>query len=574
MANRSSGVKRAPRTIAVDFGTTTTLVAEMVDGVPEVKPIGAAGSLIPSLVEAHDGEVLVGDEADYKLAEWSIKTDITDARRCEVEGRSTDDLIAALIREALRLADITPEKGDVIRLGCPSSWDRDRRERLAEIATQAGIAVPLSNIVDEAVAAGVAWARQEERKGSIRSGNLLVVDLGGGTVDVTLLSINPPWPWLEDGLYVRAIAALGSGGNAAEVEGRRRANCEQIGEAPLGEPLGGDALDKMIVQSLPQLPPDWPETVKHYEVRRARERLSDPSIGKTQVGDSSVELDRKMVDGFINHMLTRVLEELIKKVFRDAVLRYASLDDFLRGEEYASAERKRRDDNLVWYPSGDDAKRLPFPTWPYSGEEGIDAVLVTGGLALTPAVTDFFKNVFSDAEFVELDAQTQESVVLGLLQADDESVWTSLALPSLDIGFEDDLIFRGFTPLFSRERVLRGEMALGFEWELPDARPEPCRLSVTLPGSAVPAPLKKQTGKPKDGEEPWGDKFWREVEHIEVPAGGPHRPRLKFYAFGMILLTDGFERLHWYTTEMSNPYNPVTSVGSGPWHGGTPGEPG
>ena len=138
-----------------------------------------------------------------KLAEAirSIKTCITNNQRT-VTVQSSDgpremdaDLIAsAIIREAReRTLSVDPQFDfSEVRVGCPAEWDREQRIRLQGLLRDAGIDVPLADILDEPVAAAISWIDQRQRSGAPSTeemSRLVVFDYGGGTLDIAVCEI-------------------------------------------------------------------------------------------------------------------------------------------------------------------------------------------------------------------------------------------------------------------------------------------------------------------------------------------------------------------------------------------------
>jgi len=214
--------------VGVDFGTSTTLVAST----RGVVPIGNDNTFMPSLVGyADDGTVVVGERAldlpDGRLIR-SIKRSITDGReyvRVEtptgVRDVRVDDLIVELLREvgrrgARRGQDVGV--GSLVRLGCPAMWDGHQRRRLLSAAQRADLPVVLSTMVDEPVAAGIAWLSQQSTLD--RPLRIVVFDMGGGTLDIAVLAVR--------GGHHKDVSVL----------------------AALGVPEAGDALDLAIAADL------------------------------------------------------------------------------------------------------------------------------------------------------------------------------------------------------------------------------------------------------------------------------------------------------------------------------------
>jgi molecular chaperone DnaK (HSP70) len=112
---------------------------------------------------------------------WSVdQRSITDRRDfvrvdmpAGVRDVRADDLIVEVLKEAVRRG---AEKGQdltgkgAVRLGCPAMWDGRQRRRLLEVAQRAGLPLTLSSLVDEPVAAGIAWlaTRDVDAAGPLR----------------------------------------------------------------------------------------------------------------------------------------------------------------------------------------------------------------------------------------------------------------------------------------------------------------------------------------------------------------------------------------------------------------------
>ena len=135
-----------------------------------------------------------------------------------------DEAIAAVLRETVvraRAAGVALGGPRPVRLGCPAMWDGGQRRRMLAIATAAGLPVAELALVDEPVAAGVAWlAHRYLAAGERPTGRLLVFDMGGGTLDVAVLAV--------------------TGGPQPEI----------AVQSCLGMPMAGDALDIAIARDL------------------------------------------------------------------------------------------------------------------------------------------------------------------------------------------------------------------------------------------------------------------------------------------------------------------------------------
>lgn len=217
--------------IGIDFGTSTTLVG--IGGGArrsEVIPIGVAGQrLIPSVVAASGNELLVGERASIARADetlLSVKTAITTGRQNVTVGVGpkaltlpVEEVIAAILGTAAdRAFDLgfDAREPGVVRLGCPASWTGEQRKRLILAAELAGIEVGGNTLIDEPIATGVAWAVEETRhKGSTLDGTALIYDIGGGTLDIAVLTVSGS-PHTDPEISVRASVGSQSAGDAMD----------------------------------------------------------------------------------------------------------------------------------------------------------------------------------------------------------------------------------------------------------------------------------------------------------------------------------------------------------------------
>lgn len=190
------------RAVGIDFGTSTSLAAEG-DAVlgTTLAPLGTLTNYIPSLVGVTENGLVAGDRAadlPERQIVRSIKRAITERRTklshplnagAEVD---VDEAIVTVLRELSTRTrslgfELTPE---TVRLGCPAMWDSHQRSRLLGLVGRAGIPIAEHTLVDEPIAAGMAWVshRVRDHREVIR-GRLLVFDMGG-TLDIALLQVD------------------------------------------------------------------------------------------------------------------------------------------------------------------------------------------------------------------------------------------------------------------------------------------------------------------------------------------------------------------------------------------------
>ncbi|HEV3142628.1 MAG TPA: molecular chaperone DnaK [Gemmataceae bacterium] len=200
--------------VGIDLGTTFSLAAYMKDGRPAVVRDANGNALVPSVISFHeDGTVLVGSEArkhaltDPEHTIFSVKRlmgrTLADLQKelpliphqlveREVEaGRKVlhviiagkehtpEELSALILKEVRRLAG-NPTKAVIT---VPAYFDDTQRQATRDAGRVAGLDV--LRIVNEPTAAALAYGLDRKK-----SGIVAVYDLGGGTFDCSILSID------------------------------------------------------------------------------------------------------------------------------------------------------------------------------------------------------------------------------------------------------------------------------------------------------------------------------------------------------------------------------------------------
>jgi molecular chaperone DnaK len=207
-----------PTIVGIDLGTTFSLAAYMENGRPVVVRDEAGVALVPSVLSFHeDGSVLVGSAARQRCLSdpdhtvYSVKRlmgrTLADLQKelplipyqvleREVEpGRKvlhvkiadkehTPEELSALILQEVRRRAGNPTKAVIT---VPAYFDDTQRQATRDAGRIAGLDV--LRIVNEPTAAALAYGLDKYRHGTIA-----VYDLGGGTFDCSILSI-------QDGVF-------------------------------------------------------------------------------------------------------------------------------------------------------------------------------------------------------------------------------------------------------------------------------------------------------------------------------------------------------------------------------------
>ncbi|MEK8036311.1 MAG: molecular chaperone DnaK [candidate division NC10 bacterium] len=229
------------RIVGIDLGTTNSLVAYVEGGVPKVIRDVEGRALLPSIVGYTPDGILVGEPARRQLVRNPART-IYSVKR--FMGRGYDDIKDELCHcpfEFLASADVVRIKvGDsavtppevsahVLRalkqraeaffgepleqavITVPAYFNDSQRQATKDAGRIAGLDV--LRIVNEPTAASLAYGLQK-----LAQGTIAVYDLGGGTFDISILSV-------KDGIF----EVLATNGNTH---------------------LGGDDFDRVMVEWL------------------------------------------------------------------------------------------------------------------------------------------------------------------------------------------------------------------------------------------------------------------------------------------------------------------------------------
>ncbi|SFW45903.1 type VII secretion-associated protein [Amycolatopsis australiensis] len=320
--------------VAVDFGTSSTCVVASVNGRdPQVVVIDGQPLMSSAVYVAADGTLFVGQEAERQAAVDPSRYEPNPKRRID-EGelllgenvlRVTDVVHAVLARavaEARRLAG--DAEVDLLVLTHPADWGAIRTRLLRQAA--GGLAREVA-LVPEPVAAAVYHAatfapqdvtndRTVEFSG--RPGDALaVLDLGGGTVDVSVVRRLPPE-------------------TARDRAGRPQRGGFQV-LATRGDPaFGGADIDQALLEHVGSLvsaadPDAWRQLVEGRELvdRRRRRVLRQDVRGAKETLSRHAYTDVPMPPPFADAHVTREdLERLIAAPLGRAVeLTVAAISD-------------------------------------------------------------------------------------------------------------------------------------------------------------------------------------------------------------------------------------------------------
>ena len=182
------------RSVGIDLGTTNSVVAWVApDGHPQIVPNADGDGATPSVVAFENDAILVGRTARSQAAlnpentVMSIKRHIGESGYHVTVGQnkySPQEISALVLKRLKNDAEAFlggPVGNSVVTV--PAYFDATQRAATREAAEIAGIT--LDRLLDEPTAAAMAYKLHEQDQM-----NILVFDLGGGTLDISVLKLH------------------------------------------------------------------------------------------------------------------------------------------------------------------------------------------------------------------------------------------------------------------------------------------------------------------------------------------------------------------------------------------------
>jgi molecular chaperone DnaK (HSP70) len=497
--------------VGFDFGTSTTVIASG----EHLVEIGETYPWMPSLVGYDgDGGLVVGEAVQREAVAGqtirSVKRAITQRRtaiRVDAPGGlrevGADEMIVAVLRRAARRcvgAGLDLFEASSVQLGCPAMWDGGQRRRLLELAHRAGLPVTMASVVEEPVAAGIAWLA---RRPPLRNGStskLVVFDMGGGTLDVAVLratgtgirvlstvGLAEAGDALDDAIADDLDHALGAAGLGPDVVPRDRIARELLLDAARRLKVSLTTQERDVVV----LPPD---VFGRNETWYRREQL-EAAFGP--------QLERAADCVAVALRAARLAESVPfgSGPVGDAAERsVGGADRAPGGADRAQAGADRAVGGVDRAHGGADSGREVADRDREVADlvRDVDAVVLAGGMCHVPGVARRLRAMFSARTVIELATSHPEAAVaLGLAAAAGYGR-SNNCRPGFDIHLEWDegrqsrLVYEAYQPLVENWQVDRGTnlrfVRTGRDLSLPDEGTAQLRVSSPA-GRAVRAEL-------------------------------------------------------------------------------------
>ncbi len=319
-----------PTPIGIDLGTTNSLVAWVSDGQPQAILDCDNDPMVPSVVAyTREGAVLVGKLAVNMLTTHPRETLVSVKR---FMGRGADDAETKrehgytfapqregdsnVVRFVVHNKEVTPVEAsaEILRalktqaeeklqkvggavITVPAYFDEGQRQATKDAAKLAGIEV--LRLLNEPTAAAIAYGLDRQKT----TGTYAVYDLGGGTFDITILS-------LDDGVFqVRS-----TGGDSQ---------------------LGGDDMDRAVAEQLMNehnVPADkqravWRSAV--VEAKRVKHELTEQDEATYALDAHGVAFSTQLTRARFDQLIGPVVERSgpsCRRALKDAGILPADLD--------------------------------------------------------------------------------------------------------------------------------------------------------------------------------------------------------------------------------------------------------
>ena len=184
--------------IGIDLGTSNSAAAVLIGGRPTIIPsaegTSIGGKAFPSYVAfTKEGQVLVGEPAKRQSVTnpdgtvTGIKRKMGTDYKVRVHGKeySPEDISAQILRKIKTDAETyLADTVDKAVITVPAYFNDNQRQATKDAGTIAGLEVV--RIINEPTAAALAFGLDKTKTGEHK---IMVFDLGGGTLDVTIMEI-------------------------------------------------------------------------------------------------------------------------------------------------------------------------------------------------------------------------------------------------------------------------------------------------------------------------------------------------------------------------------------------------
>lgn len=415
----------------LDFGTSTTYLVDRSARRAEIVALGSATRWLPTVVGVTPSGLLPGDAATT-LPEAqvlrSVKRSITTKEQFRVVWDGTqlveinvDEAITAFLRHTVARADerfvSLREPGVRVHIGCPAMWTNSQRERLRRLAIDSGIPADELALIDEPIAAGVAWIQQRLRADIATHGKVVVFDMGGGTLDVAVLDVEAD-PQGTPSIAVQASEGVNDAGDTLDEQITRDVLVALAGRGFTVDQFPNGELDRGWITRAAKEAKEQLSVVHEVEVA-----VDHPTVDVPRVRYSRAELVaafRQQLSFAIDRTVLTLRAALMTQVASSRVPESMS----------PMAARKKTAAELF---------------------AGVDHLVLVGGMANVPAIFEAFAE-HVPADRIHCEADPASMVARGLSDSG-EFEQLNMHRPGFDIDIEWDggrhTAYAAHTPLYT-----------------------------------------------------------------------------------------------------------------------------
>ena len=179
--------------LGIDLGTTNSLIAYYTDDEARIIPNRLGENLTPSVVSLDDGgEIYVGRIAAERLVTHpqmtasAFKRNMGSEKKFMLGGKSflPEELSSFVVRSLLEDAEVyLGSRPEEVVISVPAYFNDMQRKATKRAGELAGVKV--ERLINEPTAAAIAYGLRENSNSTF-----LIIDLGGGTFDVSILELS------------------------------------------------------------------------------------------------------------------------------------------------------------------------------------------------------------------------------------------------------------------------------------------------------------------------------------------------------------------------------------------------
>ncbi|MHA1453865.1 MAG: Hsp70 family protein, partial [Promethearchaeota archaeon] len=408
--------------IGIDLGTSNSAAAIIVAGKPEVIPsaegVSLGGKAFPSYVAfTKDGTRLIGEPArrqfvsnpDRTIAK--IKRKMGENYTVTIDDKKfTPQEISAMILSKIK-QDTEAYIGEPIKkavITVPAYFNDAQRTATKDAGTIAGLDVV--RIINEPTAACLAYGLDKSKEKTLK---ICVLDLGGGTFDVTIMEMGSVK--MEDGRHQGVFEVVSTSGDTK---------------------LGGTDMDDLIV--------DW--VVSEFK-KKNNLSLREDSTAMARILEASEKAKIELSTSYSTQInLPFISQNADGPLHLDIELTRAKLEELIAPVlNRLKAPMQRAVDDAGFSASG------------------VDKVILVGGPTRMPAVKSAFKNFFGKEPERSVDPMECVSIgaaIQGAVMAGEVDELLLLDVTPLTLGIETLGGVR--TPLIERNTTIPCERAKVF----------------------------------------------------------------------------------------------------------------